>query len=301
VAIPGRQGSVDTALSYLDGFDLSDGDAADSTDAAAPDAASGSETPAGQQPGPIPYDRFQEVVRARQTAEDQLGRFQAYEGWLDPVSQLAELGVTPEQLAGYLEQARSGQAPGSPAGQQAPQFQQTPQQPQQPQDPSERYHAWLQGRGIDPFGLSQEQYDLRGEQFQMQELREQFQTERHQAQEQAQLAQVQGELSRVQTQFPMFQQPVFQQALVALWSAPGNERQSLAQVAQSLHGQIETLRREEVARYAAGKQQDAQVPVVAGGSAPPPVPQAPAIYGKGVSDEKRRQMIASYLEASDSP
>jgi hypothetical protein len=223
------------------------------------DAASRSETPAPEtERGPVPYERFEEVVRARQAAEQQLGQLGPLQEYSPVFERMRTLGIDADTMQAQLDALQAGiSAPpqAAPAG----------------NDPDGQFHEWLQTQGLDPYSMESENYALARIQHQQhqqhQEIRQVIEQERYQAQ----LAQLQAEMTSVETQFPVFTRPTLRQTLLATFA--NSEGVSLAQLAQTLASELEALKRDEVAQYAAGKQQDARVPVTAGGSSPAPVAQ----------------------------
>lgn len=249
---------------------------------AAPTAAGG-DTP--EQRGPVPYDRFQQVIAERNRYEEQLGRYAGLdESTLDLVRGLQALGYTREQVVGALQ-----------GPQQSPAAQLTPEQ---------QFHAHLEAQGYDLGMMTDEQYGLLKDRWELQQEINSFRTERQKAAEEREQAEIQQqqaaiaqELNQVKQAHPVFQDPLFHDVLLAGYSYAAQHGVTLTQFAGQLNTRIEQLVQDRIGQYATAKQQDAQVPVVAGGSAPPPTPapQDPLDFTR----EGRRNMVAQLLRAQN--
>jgi hypothetical protein len=237
--------------------------------------------PAGEPPaapGPIPYDRFQEVIQQRNQLQQQV------EPWAGALQAFQAAGLDPQTA---LQRLLAPAAPAAPS----------PEQVEAQR--AEEFHAALMQRGLNPFDESMDRatYDSARALWDMQrEAREtadqlrQFQETQRQAIEQQRQAQamqqtqlqLQAELAAVVQAEPLFQDPTLgaqlQQQAYALYALeldqPGGGR-SLAEVAQGLAAGLKAWQQGQIAAYAAGKQQDQAAPVVTGGGAPAPVERAP--------------------------
>lgn len=258
---PGDWGAwLETAMS-------TEGDpgAEDATGTDADPASDGETVTSDATPGNVPYERFQEVVRARQELEAQLGQFQGLQAWGGAVEALGQLGYTPEQIAAYAQSLRQGQAP------QAQQL-----------TPEQQFQAWADEQGVDLYSAEPAEVRAMRAEFQVAQIRQELRQQQEAAQ-QAQEAQRQREYqaqvaAEIQTltsnaQDPLkdlWADPQMQTVLRVAHEALGGQA-SVAAIAQQIAKPILAQQQAQLARYAAGKRQDGAVPVVAGGSAPPPV------------------------------
>lgn len=262
--------------------------ATDETHAAAtPEGAPGSDIPGGAgQPGPVPYDRFQEVVRARQEYETQLRQYEPYQ----PLLQVLQAsGLPPDQVLQRLYQSPLSAPAPAPI----------------PPSKDEAFQSLLAERGIDAQYADpalvdayrtgfEAQWDARELREQFAELRE-FQT---QQQQQAARQELQSEMQQAVKQFPVLEaSPKLQDQVYARFAlmAEANPRYTLAHAAQEVAGTWEELRRGALASHSAAKSADARVPVTAGGGAPPPTEQQNVF---GMSREQRAALVREQLDAT---
>lgn len=230
----------------------------------------------GASPGPVPYDRFQEVTHARREAEERLNQFSPY---TDLVDQLRNAGLSGEDALRYLLSS----------AQQQPQ-----QQPQQP-TPEEQFHNDLLAQGLDPDEMDSATYAVAQRAWATEQRLNAF-AEAEQAREQRAIqAELSASLTQVEQRFPLFANEALKRSLLASFAmqVEQNPRVTLETVAQELHGQLEAWKTAEIATYQAAKQRDGQAPVIGGGSSPPPVEMDFA----SMSREQRQNFIASRIEA----
>lgn len=207
-------------------------------------AATGGDTP-GAQPGPVPYDRFQAVVGERNGFREQLNQYQGLDPWRDTISTLQQRGLTPE----VLQQLVAGGG--------------------QPSDPQAEFRAWaVQQVGADPEFLDPFQQAMLQRQFSLEQQLGEFQQRNQAAELTAMRAELDNEAAQAKTDFPTLQDPEAERAAWALFSATADQGGTFRQCAELVHGMVQRQVQAELARYAAGKQQDGQVPVVTGGGAP---------------------------------
>lgn len=201
---------------------------------------------------------------AWQQQEEQPNQSLGFDGWQDPIRQLAEWGVTPEQLAAELQALTSdaarqqgwGEAPTGKQG-----------------SAEEQFAGWLSQRDVDPDECTRaELVSLEGA-WRQEQMLAHYQQQTAIAQEQALRSQWQSDLQMVESAFPELGNPVLRDALLNLYEGRFGieaDYDQLATVAEELVGTIRTLNQAELARYAQNKQADAMFPVFAGGSSPGP-------------------------------
>jgi len=204
-------------------------------------------------PGPVPYERFQEAEYARQQLEEQ---YEPLQGWAPALQQLAELGITPEQFVARLEEVQYG---GEPQWEASPEMQ---------------FAEWIAAQEIDPDECTRAELLSLQSTWQHEQTLAQYQQQAQAAEQQAFRSQWHADLQSVSTHYPEFSNPVLRDALINTYEGRFGiepDAYQLGELAEELRGAIQTLTQSQVARYAQQKQQDALVPVVAGGSAPAPV------------------------------
>lgn len=231
--------------------------------------ASGGDTPA--QPQAIPYQRFNEVLTER---NDLRAKYEAFSPF-EPIIQTAQrLGLTPEQFAQRVFAQQQAAEAAQPQG-----------------DP---FREFLEAREIDPEYLTPGQLRAYQEDFDLRQQMQQFAAQQQQ-QQQAQVVQYwESQMGAVQQQYPVFKDnPELSDVLAAATFAQDPTGRMLPQVAAAMNTAIERAKATTVAQYAAGKQQDATVPVVSGGSAP--APTAPQVDYHSLTADQRESRMESYL------
>ena len=244
----------------------------------------GSESPGpeGQAPGPVPYDRFQQVNERAKQFEQQ---YQQLSPWEAVVQRLTGYGYSPEQVAAQLEQL--GQAPG-------------PETAPAASDPNAAFTAYLAEQGLTEYDLEAmepwQQALLRQGFGQAQQIR-QWEARQREAEARAFGMRRETEFRDVQQRYPFFRPEtspthaaLLQDAFTAL-----EGRVPLLDLAERLHKEVDARVQAEVSRYAVGKRQDGAVPVTAGGSTPAP---APVKDYHSATEGEQREMLRAYFNAS---
>lgn len=199
---------------------------------------------------PGPDEGYQEAEYARQ-------QWEPLQGWAPAVQQLAELGITPEQFAARLEEVQYGGSPqwGAAAA------------------PEVQFADWIAEQEIDPDECTRAELLSLQATWRHEQTLAQYQQQAQMAQQQAFQSQWQADLQSVATQYPEFSNPVLRDALLNTYEGRFGidpDAYQLGALADELRGAIQELTHSRVARYAQQKQQDAQFPVISGGSAPAP-------------------------------
>jgi len=196
--------------------------------------------------------------------EAQSQGYPAIDGWQDSIRQLADWGVTPEQLAAELQAMAGDAAQERGYGQTA--------QPG-PVSAEEQFAGWLTQRDVNPEECTRaELVSLEGA-WRQEQMLAHYHQQTAAAQEHALRAQWHADLQGVEAAFPEFSNPVLRDALLNLYEGRYGidaDYDQLAGVAEELAGTIRSVTQAELARYAQNKQADAMFPVFAGGSSPAP-------------------------------
>lgn len=264
------------------------------------EAATGGDTPGTEERGPIPYQRFQEVIQERNTAREQLEQLQTLAGYAPVIDRFQQAGATPEQILAYLDQTAQAQAQAqqvaSPPPTPSPEAT-APESPAEPElDPAEQLAAYWADRGVDVYELDAAEYAQREAVFQAHQAAEQAAAEaqriraeleserqaRQQAEQRAEqerqaaeerarqeqlVAAYEKEMLSVKAVHPLFKDPHLEQALVGFWDTQP-EGVTLTQAAETLASTLQTQYRNQLANEAVTKAQQQQAEAAAAAARP---------------------------------
>jgi hypothetical protein len=239
-------------------------------------------TTSGQDPaddddrGPVPYGRFEEVVRARQDADERLEYVAPWEASLELLQQL---NVDPYTFAEHLERQLPDYQPAQPEG--------------------DRFGEWLTANDIDPDECTRAELVSLEQAWWNAEFRGQVEHAQAEAQEGALRAQWQADLQTLSGSYPLFRDPVMRDALLnsyeTQYGVQPNQRQ-LAELAGDLTAAVEAQYRVRLADYQRLKEGDGMFPVFAGGAAPAPTETA---NFHDLPLEQQLAMMRSHRQAVD--
>ena len=192
----------------------------------------------------MPYERFQEVVRARQEAEQQFGQFQPYQPL---VQALAEAGLTAEQAWDYLTQ---GPPQAEPQGQQQGQ-----------QQGPDAFDQELLSRGIDPQFVDPTTYNLARFNWEQAQQVQGWMQAQEQRNEQQERQGIQVELTTAMQQakqaHPLLQNPEMERLAYARFAFDAEHGIPFEQSVSGFVTHINGLVQGEVARTRPGRRQTA--------------------------------------------
>lgn len=247
-------------------------------------AATGGDTPGAdtEARGPIPYDRFQQVVQERNHIREQFSQFEPYQEF---INEAAAAGWDAQSIRDAILQAQSGQQVTTPAVQAT--------------TPEDGFASYLAERGLDAEYLTPAERLSLEENFELKAQLTELQGHRREAERQTIQAELRAEMAQLADAHPILRDPDFQRTVYAQFGmlAEQDPGVTLSQVAKQFADKMNAHTRNELARYSAGKANDAKVPVTAGGASPAPV-TPPNIYGKGVGRDERARMVEEFLNAS---
>jgi hypothetical protein len=227
-------------------------------------------------------DRLRDLAGKRDEFKTQLSQLEPLAEWLSPIERLAAAGLTPDALLPVLL--------GGPAGGETP------------LSVEEQYAEFLARNGVDTPGDMDPQLEGYWRREFQNEQRWQAMEAREQAAQEAEFrASWRGELQSLQGELPRFQNPLLRDALLNLYEERYGDQPNaglLRTLAQELDGVLQSELRGELARYQAGKQGDAVVPTVSGGSAPPP---AEVLNYHHLPESRQRELIRSFWQTASTP